>query len=149
VREARQGHFRGGVEEPLSFDDLVRKFRANCAIGQVEAARADDILERLADCCRGAAGGPAGAALRMNARVALVTGAGPQHRPGDRAGARGDGVAVAVNVRSNAAEAQAVVDASCRRAGGRVACLADVTNRGSVDRWWPRSRGAMAASTAW
>jgi 2-methylcitrate dehydratase PrpD len=47
VREARQGHFRGGVEEPLSFDDLVRKFRANCAHGQVEAARADDILERL------------------------------------------------------------------------------------------------------
>lgn len=48
VREVRQGHFRGGVEEPLSFDDLVRKFRANCAHGGVDEARAGEMLGLLA-----------------------------------------------------------------------------------------------------
>jgi 2-methylcitrate dehydratase PrpD len=47
LRELRQGHFRGGVEEPLSFEDLVRKFRANCAYGGVEAPRADALLALL------------------------------------------------------------------------------------------------------
>jgi 2-methylcitrate dehydratase PrpD len=46
VREMRQGHFRGGVEEPLPFDDLVKKFKANCAYGGVEA-RADELLALL------------------------------------------------------------------------------------------------------
>ena len=46
VREIRQGHFRGGVQEPLSFDDLVKKFRANCAYGGVEG-RADELLALL------------------------------------------------------------------------------------------------------
>ena len=47
VREVRQGHFRGGVEEPLAFEDLVRKFRANCAYGGLEA-QADEFLDLLA-----------------------------------------------------------------------------------------------------
>ncbi|GAB3646434.1 MmgE/PrpD family protein [Ramlibacter alkalitolerans] len=47
VREVRQGHFRGGVEEPLSFDDLVKKFRANCAYGGVEEHRARELLALL------------------------------------------------------------------------------------------------------
>jgi len=47
VREVRQGHFRGGVEEPLAFDDLVRKFRANCAYGGLEG-QADEFLDLLA-----------------------------------------------------------------------------------------------------
>jgi 2-methylcitrate dehydratase PrpD len=47
VREARQGHFRGGVEEPLSFEDLVKKFRANCAYGGVGEARAGELLALL------------------------------------------------------------------------------------------------------
>jgi 2-methylcitrate dehydratase PrpD len=43
VREARQRHFRGGVEEPMSLSDIEAKFRANCAYGgwtreQVERA---------------------------------------------------------------------------------------------------------------
>jgi 2-methylcitrate dehydratase PrpD len=48
VREMRQGHFRGGVEEPLSFDDLVKKFRANCAYGGVGDDRAGEVLDVLA-----------------------------------------------------------------------------------------------------
>ena len=48
VREARQDHFRGGVDEPLSFEDLVRKFRANCRYGQLDDHHADVILTGLA-----------------------------------------------------------------------------------------------------
>lgn len=44
VREMRQGHFRGGVEEPLSFDDLVRKFHANCIHGGLDPSRAQQLL---------------------------------------------------------------------------------------------------------
>jgi 2-methylcitrate dehydratase PrpD len=47
VREARQGHFRGGVEEPLSYDDLVRKFRANCIYGGLTESHANDLLRML------------------------------------------------------------------------------------------------------
>jgi 2-methylcitrate dehydratase PrpD len=47
VREARQGHFRGGVDEPLSFVDLVNKFRANCSYGGLNASQASQILQRL------------------------------------------------------------------------------------------------------
>ena len=45
IREARQGHFRGGVEAPLRFDDLVRKFRANCLVGELNAAQTADVLK--------------------------------------------------------------------------------------------------------
>ena len=48
VREVRQGHFRGGVEEPLSFEDLLRKFRANCGYGGVDEERAGALLAQLA-----------------------------------------------------------------------------------------------------
>ncbi|MEJ8839494.1 MmgE/PrpD family protein [Ramlibacter sp. AN1133] len=47
VRELRQGHFRGGVEEPLSFEDLVKKFGANCAYGGVGEDRAGEVLAVL------------------------------------------------------------------------------------------------------
>jgi 2-methylcitrate dehydratase PrpD len=50
VREARQDHFRGGVEEPLSAADLEAKFHANCAYGgwdRATAARALDALRAL------------------------------------------------------------------------------------------------------
>ena len=47
VHEARQDHFRGGVEEPLTRDDLVAKFRANCAFGGVDAAQAESWLARI------------------------------------------------------------------------------------------------------
>lgn len=47
VKEARQGHFRGGVEESLSFDDLVKKFRANCIYGGLPASQADLLLKHL------------------------------------------------------------------------------------------------------
>ena len=47
VLEARQGHFRGGVEEPLSFDDLVKKFRANCQYGGIDDAQAQRMLALL------------------------------------------------------------------------------------------------------
>ncbi|MDB5955034.1 MmgE/PrpD family protein [Ramlibacter sp.] len=49
VREMRQGHFRGGVAEPLSFDDLLKKFRANCDYGGVAASRADALLALLTE----------------------------------------------------------------------------------------------------
>ena len=45
IREARQGHFRGGVEAPLRFDDLVKKFRANCLVGELNAAQTADVLK--------------------------------------------------------------------------------------------------------
>ena len=48
VRVARQDHFRGGVDEPLSFEDLVRKFRANCRYGQLDDHHADVVLTSLA-----------------------------------------------------------------------------------------------------
>jgi 2-methylcitrate dehydratase PrpD len=47
VREARQGHFRGGVEEPLSFDDLVKKFRANCEYGGVSDSQSAAVLHTM------------------------------------------------------------------------------------------------------
>jgi 2-methylcitrate dehydratase PrpD len=47
VREARQGHFRGGVDEPLSFDDLVKKFRANCSYGGLSDSDASALLALL------------------------------------------------------------------------------------------------------
>ena len=43
VRELRQGHLRGGVEEPLSFEDLLQKFRANCGYGGLDEARAGEL----------------------------------------------------------------------------------------------------------
>jgi 2-methylcitrate dehydratase PrpD len=44
IREARQQHFRGGVEEPLPAADLEAKFRANCAYGGWSAQRAETAL---------------------------------------------------------------------------------------------------------
>ncbi len=40
VREVRQGFFKGGVEHPMSDEDLQRKFVANCVHGGVDAGRA-------------------------------------------------------------------------------------------------------------
>jgi 2-methylcitrate dehydratase PrpD len=47
VREARQGHFRGGVQEPLSPADLETKFRANCIYGGWTSEQAGDALTAL------------------------------------------------------------------------------------------------------
>ena len=47
VRERRQDHFRGGVSEPLSADDLEAKFRANCAYGGWSAGQTRDALAVL------------------------------------------------------------------------------------------------------
>ncbi|MBA2964324.1 MULTISPECIES: MmgE/PrpD family protein [Ramlibacter] len=47
VVEARQDHFRGGRDEPLSADDLAAKYRANCAYGGWSAAQADTALQVL------------------------------------------------------------------------------------------------------
>ena len=50
VREARQDHFRGGVDEPMSAADLEAKFQANCAYGgwdRSAAGRALDLLRAL------------------------------------------------------------------------------------------------------
>jgi 2-methylcitrate dehydratase PrpD len=47
VREARQGHFRGGIEEPLSPGDLEAKFRANCIYGGWSADQAAGALATL------------------------------------------------------------------------------------------------------
>ena len=52
VREARQGHFRGGVDEPLSFDDLVKKFRANCTYGGLNASQTEEMLRQLTQLLR-------------------------------------------------------------------------------------------------
>ena len=41
VLEERQGHFRGGSHEPLARDEIVAKFRANCAYGGWPRERAE------------------------------------------------------------------------------------------------------------
>jgi hypothetical protein len=38
---------REGVEDPLSFDDVVKKFRANCLYGGLTDAQATDLLALL------------------------------------------------------------------------------------------------------
>jgi 2-methylcitrate dehydratase PrpD len=47
VREASQGHFRGGREEPMSAEALEVKFIANCAYGGWSADRARSALAVL------------------------------------------------------------------------------------------------------
>jgi 2-methylcitrate dehydratase PrpD len=47
VMEARQDHFRGGVDDPLSAADLQAKYRANCTYGGWSAAQADAALQAL------------------------------------------------------------------------------------------------------
>jgi len=47
VYEARQGHFRGGVSEPLPDADIIDKFRANCRHGGWSAKRTDTALQAL------------------------------------------------------------------------------------------------------
>jgi 2-methylcitrate dehydratase PrpD len=47
VREARQQHFRGGVEEPMPAAELEAKFRANCAYGGWTAERIEQALVAL------------------------------------------------------------------------------------------------------
>jgi len=47
VREASQGHFRGGREEPMSAEALESKFIANCAYGGWNADRAGNALAVL------------------------------------------------------------------------------------------------------
>ncbi len=48
VLEERQGHFRGGAHEPLARDEIVEKFRANCAYGGWDRAHTDAWLELAA-----------------------------------------------------------------------------------------------------
>jgi 2-methylcitrate dehydratase PrpD len=47
VREASQGHFRGGREEPMSTEALEAKFIANCIYGGWDADRAHSALAVL------------------------------------------------------------------------------------------------------
>ena len=47
IREARQGYFRGGVESPMSFEELAKKFHANCVYGGLTLSQSDAILEKL------------------------------------------------------------------------------------------------------
>jgi 2-methylcitrate dehydratase PrpD len=44
VVEERQGHMRGGLEEPLTRADIEEKFRLNCAYGGWEKAKAEKFL---------------------------------------------------------------------------------------------------------
>ena len=52
VHEARQDHLRGGIEEPLPFDDIVKKFRANGLHGGIPVSQLDDTLDHLSDLLR-------------------------------------------------------------------------------------------------
>ena len=47
VHEHRQGFFKGGVEHPLSDDELLFKFHANCAHGGLQRADAEALASRL------------------------------------------------------------------------------------------------------
>jgi hypothetical protein len=44
VREARQANLRGGARDPLSENELVEKYRRNCAHGGWEFSRAEASL---------------------------------------------------------------------------------------------------------
>ena len=60
VREARQGHFRGGRDEPMTLESLEAKFLANCVYGGWNRERADRALATLR-------------ALRVAPRIDLAT----------------------------------------------------------------------------
>jgi len=45
VFEDRQPHIRGGVHEPLTREEIERKFRGNATYGGWDAARADGFLK--------------------------------------------------------------------------------------------------------
>ncbi|ALM82438.1 MmgE/PrpD family protein [Bordetella sp. N] len=47
VHEFRQGYFKGGVDHPLSDDDLTHKFHANCAYGGLTAAASQALLGHI------------------------------------------------------------------------------------------------------
>jgi len=47
VHEHRQGFFKGGVDHPMSDDELQQKFLANCRYGQVPEAQVQAILAQL------------------------------------------------------------------------------------------------------
>ena len=52
VFEHRQGFFKGGAENPLSDDDIQRKFYANCEYGGMttaQAAQMEAVLAGLID----------------------------------------------------------------------------------------------------
>ena len=47
VVEIRQPHMRGGAHEPMSDEELERKYRANCAFGGLDAGRTERLLAAL------------------------------------------------------------------------------------------------------
>ena len=47
VLEERQGYFKGGAEHPLSDDDILFKFHANCAHGGLPRAQAEALASTL------------------------------------------------------------------------------------------------------
>ncbi len=47
VHEHRQGFFKGGVDHPMSEDELQQKFLANCRYGQLPEAQVQAILAQL------------------------------------------------------------------------------------------------------
>jgi 2-methylcitrate dehydratase PrpD len=47
VHEHRQAYFKGGVDHPMSDDDLMQKFLANCRYGLVPETRIQAILVQL------------------------------------------------------------------------------------------------------
>jgi 2-methylcitrate dehydratase PrpD len=47
VHEFRQGYFKGGVDHPLSDEDLTRKFQANCAYGGLAQTDANALLAHI------------------------------------------------------------------------------------------------------
>jgi 3-oxoacyl-[acyl-carrier protein] reductase len=66
-------------------------------------------------------------------RVALVTGAGRNIGRAIALALASDGIAVVVNARANAQEAQAVADEIVAAGGQAIASLADITDRDAVD----------------
>jgi 2-methylcitrate dehydratase PrpD len=53
VKEVRQGHMRGGVNDPLSDQEIIAKFRANAAFGAWSAARTAKVLSAIEQLCAG------------------------------------------------------------------------------------------------
>ena len=151
VVEERQPHLRGGAKEPLTRDDIEDKFALNCRHGGWDDARAEGCARARAS--RSIDGRIDLKELRGERRAGTVRPRRAGHRRGRNIGramalalAEG-GAAVVVNVRSNKAEAEAVVG-EIERAGGKAIVPSPTWPTRRRCARWPRTpRSSSAAST--
>ena len=135
VIEERQPHMRGGAHEPLSRGDIEGKFLLNARHGGYDAARAQMALKlaiergRRTDRSVHAEGINQMPDKELAGRVAVITGAGRSIGRAMALELASAGAAVVVNVRSNRAEADAVVKEIESKGGKAMVAIADAGRR--------------------